>query len=56
MGQSAGSWGIIHQLLNPQSAGLFTGAIAESGTPLGKLSNRYRTAEEDEAWGTRYFK
>jgi len=53
MGQSAGSWGVIHHIISPLSAGLFSGAIAESGTPLGKLSNRFRTAEEDESWGSR---
>ena len=34
-GQSAGSWSVIHHLFAPGSKGLFSGAIAQSGTILG---------------------
>ncbi len=37
-GQSAGSWSVVHQLLNPKADGLFTHAIAQSGTILDGLS------------------
>jgi len=51
MGESAGSWCILHHMLSPLSQGLFIGGIAQSGTPLGDLNYRYRTQEEDEYWG-----
>jgi len=53
MGESAGSWSVMYQIMNPLSSGLFVGAIGESTTNLGKLSYRYRTPEEDEKWGQR---
>ncbi len=51
-GESAGSWSVMHQLLSPKVSGLFRGAIGHSGTPMGNLNHRYRTEEEDLAWGS----
>jgi len=56
MGESAGSWSVMHQIMNPLSSGLFIGAIGQSATSLGNLNFRYRTPEEDEKWAIRYFK
>jgi len=53
MGESAGSWSVLHQILSPQSQGLFSQAIAASATPFSVLQFGYRTAEEDEVWGQR---
>jgi len=53
MGQSAGGQSVIFHLISPLSYGLFNRAIVQSLTPLGKLNNYYRTAEEDEAWGAK---
>jgi len=44
----------MHHLMSPPSAGLFWRAIGQSGTPLGNLNHRYRTAEEDETWGSKW--
>jgi len=37
-GESAGSWSVVHQILNPQSKGLFRAAIGQSGSIVGGLS------------------
>ncbi len=53
-GQSAGSWSVMHHVLSLQAEGLFHGAIAESGTPIGHLNNLCRTAEQDLEEGRKY--
>ena len=35
MGESAGSWSVFYQLLNPNTSGLFTAAIGQSGAVTG---------------------
>ena len=40
MGESAGSWSVMHQVMSPKVAGMFRGAIGHSGTPIGHLNNR----------------
>ena len=37
MGESAGSWSVFYQLLNPTSSGLFTAAIGQSGAATGGI-------------------
>ena len=45
MGQSAGSWSVIHQLLNPKLNGVFARAIAQSGSIVGGLALNSRSVE-----------
>ena len=35
MGESAGSWSVLHHMLAPGSSGLFSKAIAQSGAFVG---------------------
>ena len=46
MGESAGSWSVMYQLLSPKSAGLFQRVISQSGTPM---SPAYHEYAEDKA-------
>ena len=46
MGESAGSWSVMYQLLSPKSAGLFQRVISQSGTPM---SPAYHEYTEDKA-------
>ena len=46
MGEDAGSWSVMYQLLSPQSAGLFKRVISQSGTPM---SPAYHEYSEDKA-------
>jgi carboxylesterase type B len=46
MGESAGSWSVMYQVLSPKSATLFQRVIAQSGTPM---SPAYHEYAEDKA-------
>ena len=35
MGESAGSWSVFYQLLNPSTSGFFSAAIGQSGAVTG---------------------
>ena len=37
MGESAGSWSVFYQLLNPSTSNLFTAAIGQSGAVSGGI-------------------
>ena len=41
MGESAGSWSVMYQLLSPASAGLFQRVISQSGTPMSPAYHEY---------------
>ena len=41
MGEDAGSWSVMYQLLSPQSAGLFKRVISQSGTPMSPAYHEY---------------
>lgn len=51
IGQSAGSWSVLHQMLAPGSRGLFSGAIAQSGAFVGGKTLKPYTAEQDASHG-----
>ena len=45
MGESAGSWSVMFQLLSPQSRDLFHRVIAQSGTPMSPSYHEYPEAK-----------
>ena len=55
-GESAGSWSVLHHVLAPESGGLFSRAIAQSGAFYGGLALRPKTAEQEATKGLRFAK
>jgi carboxylesterase type B len=53
-GQSAGSWGVLHHILAPGSAGLFSKAISQSGAFYGGLALGPKTSEQEAKKGLRF--
>ena len=49
MGESAGSWSVFYQLLNPTSSGLFSAAIGQSGAIPGGVGWGQVFTEEEAA-------
>ena len=50
-GESAGSWAVTLLTFSPAAAGLFSGAIGQSGGTLGVYHNYFYTEEQAEAAG-----
>ena len=50
-GESAGSWSTMYHVLSPKSSGLFSAAVGQSGTPVGKLMFDYRLEDRDQREG-----
>jgi len=50
MGESAGSWSVMYQLLSPASAGLFQRVISQSGTPMSPAYHEY-TQDKAKEYG-----
>ena len=48
MGEGAGSWSVMYQLLSPQSASLFQRVISQSGTPMSPAYHEYTNEKAKE--------